>query len=304
MRVFVTGVSGHVGRAITAYLAGKGCYVTGLSRHFRPVLGLSEHVEASLGSESVIELICKAVQPCEVIVHAAASLARDGHDSSIALTNCFGTQQIVQLGSIWGCRQLIYTSSVPVIGRPVQHPITEDHPTQPATAYHASKLYGEHLMRLAEDNGCHAASLRLTSPCGPGTPENRILSVFVRRAAGGEAIRLFGRGTRKQNYVDVRDVARAVELCIAKHASGVYNLASAETISNWELARICTQELGSSAEIEHVGTPDPEDGMEWDVSISKACRDLDYWPQFTILDSIQAMAQESQRNSQPGLGQT
>src|SRR5258708_30740608 len=127
-----------------------------MSRHFQPVPGLSEHVEASLGSEGAIERVCKALQPCQVIVHAAASLTHDKYDLSISLTNCLGTQQIVKLAHIWRCLQLVYTSGVPVIGRPLQHPITEDHPLQPLTAYHASKLYGEDLMRMAEDNGCHA----------------------------------------------------------------------------------------------------------------------------------------------------
>jgi UDP-glucose 4-epimerase len=225
-------------------------------------------------------------------------LTHDKYDPSISLTNCLGTQQIVKLAHIWRSLQLVYISGVPVIGRPLQHPITEDHPVQPLTAYHASKLYGEDLMRMAEDNGCRAASLRLTSPSGPGTPEKRILAVFVRRAAASEPLQLLGRGTRKQNYVDVRDVAFAVEACLTKHASGIYNVAAADSISNCELAKLCIDELASSASIEFVGKPDPEEGVEWDVSVSKAYRDLGYWPRFTTRDSIQAIAQESQRSSQ------
>jgi len=298
MRVFVTGVTGQVGRAIAAHLATQGCHVTGMSRHFQPVPGLSEHIDACLGSEGAIERVRKALQPCEVIVHAAASLTHDKYDPSISLTNCLGTQQIVKLADIWRSRQLVYTSSVPVIGRPLQHPITEDHPVQPLTAYHASKLYGEHLMRMAEDNGRRAVSLRLTSPSGPGTPEHRILAVFVRRAAAGNPLELLGCGTRKQNYVDVRDVAFAVEACLTKHASGIYNIAAANSISNCELANLCIDELRSSASIEFVDKHDPEEGIEWDVCVSKAGKDLGYRPRFTTRDSIQAIARESQCSPQ------
>jgi UDP-glucose 4-epimerase len=259
------------------------------------VPGLFEHVEACLGSEDAIDLIGKALQPCEAIVHTAASLSHDRCDPSISLTNCLGTQQIIKLANIWVAPQLVYISSVPVIGCPLQHPITEDHPTQPSTAYHASKLFGECLMRLAEGNGCRAASLRLTSPSGPGTPENRILAVFVRRALAAEPLQVLGRGTRRQNYVDVRDVAVAVGACLAKHASGVYNIAAAESISNSELAQTCIDVLSSSASIDFVGKPDPEEGTVWDVSVSKACRELGYRPQFTIRDSIRAVALEQSR---------
>jgi nucleoside-diphosphate-sugar epimerase len=296
MRVFLTGATGQVGRAITTFLADRGHQVAGASRHFRPVPGLFEHVEASLGKEDALDVITKAVKPCEAIVHAAASLSHDNHDPSISLTNCLGTQQIIKLAHTWNAAQLVYISSVPVIGRPIQHPITEDHPTQPLTAYHASKLYGEHLMRLAEANGRRAASLRITSPSGTGTPDNRILSVFVRRALAGEPLQVLGKGSRRQNYVDVRDVAAAVEACLTKHASGIYNIAATDSISNHELAQTCISELGSSAGIEFVARPDPEEGTVWDVSVSKASRDLGYRPRFAIRDSIRVVAQDqSQR---------
>jgi UDP-glucose 4-epimerase len=292
MRVFLTGATGQVGRAIAAFLADHGHQVAGASRRFRSVPGLFEHVEVCLGAEDAFDRIIRALRPCEAIVHAAASLSHDNYDPSISLTNCLGTQQITKLAETWGTPQLVYMSSVPVIGSPVQHPITEDHPTQPSTAYHASKLYGECLMRLAEDNGRRAASLRLTSPSGPGTPENRILAVFVRRAVAGEPLQILGRGSRRQNYVDVRDVAVAVEACLTKHASGIYNIAAMDSISNYELAQTCISELGSSASVDFVGKPDPEEGTVWDVSVSKACRDLGYRPQFTIRDSIRAVAQD------------
>ena len=121
-------------------------------------------------------------------------------------------------------------------------------------------------MRLAEGSGRRAASLRLTSPSGPGTPENRILSVFVSRAVAGTPLQVLGQGTRKQNYVDVRDVAVAVETCLTKQASGIYNIAAAESISNYELAQTCIDELRSSSSVDFVGRPDPEEGTVWDVS--------------------------------------
>lgn len=290
MRVFVTGVTGQVGRGIAAHLADQGCHVTGMSRRFRPVPGLSQHVEACLGSENAVDLVREALQPCEAIVHTAAAMSHDNYDPSIALTNCLGTQQVIKLGSMWSASQLVFISSIQVIGRPQQHPITEEHPTQPATAYHASKLYGEQLMRLAEGSGCRAASLRITSPSGPGTPENRILSVFVARAAAGALLQVLGQGTRKQNYVDVRDLALAVESCLTRRASGIYNVAAAESISNYELAQTCIAELSSSSGVEFVGKPDPEEGTVWEVSVAKAFRDLGYRPRLTIRDSIQAVA--------------
>ena len=122
-----------------------------------------------------------------------------------------------------------------MIGLPHYKPITEDHPTRPIRAYQASKLFGEHLVNIAADEGMNAASLRITAPVGSGTPKNRIMSVFVERAMTGQPLILAGRGARQQNYVDVRDVASAVELCLDKMPIGVMNIAGdgAVTNANW-----------------------------------------------------------------------
>jgi len=292
MRVLLTGATGQIGRAIAHYLGSHDYTVTGLSRNVCNVPGLSEHIQVDLGTEAAVDRIRSVVPPCEAIVHAAASMSHDRHDPLISLTNCLGTQQILGLADIWKSRHLVYLSSVPVIGHPQQIPITEDHPVQPLSAYHASKLYGEHLVRLAQGNECHAVCLRLTSPSGAGTPENRILATFVRKAAAQQPLVLLGRGTRRQNYVDVRDIAEAVGLALHRLASGVYNIAATESTSNYDLAQTCIQELSSNSTVEFVEKPDPEEGIRWEVSIAKAQQDLGYFPRFTIRDSIRAIAHE------------
>lgn len=292
MRVLVSGSSGHVGGAIAAHLVSVGYGVIGLSRRLSHISGLSQEIQADIASEGVADRVSNEFPSCSAIVHAAASLDKDIYASAISLANCLGTQQMLRLASMWNTRNFIYISSVPVVGLPHQVPITEDHPTCPLTAYHASKLYGEHLVRLAERKDFLTSMLRLTSPVGPKMPGNRILSVFIQRALSNEVLQILGKGTRRQNYVDVRDVAQAVEACLREGVSGRLNIASDVSISNYELAQTCIRALGSSSSIEFSGKPDPEEGIVWDVSIDKAKNRFGYRPQFTIEDSIRAVASE------------
>ena len=210
MRVLVTGTSGHVGGAIATHLVDRGWEVVGVSRRTGKLEGLAEQVQVDISSLSFQSEVSSVVSPCSAIVHAAASLDKDLYDPAISLTNCLGTQQVLKLANMWGVKSFVYISSVPVIGRPQGVPITEEHPTDPLTAYHASKLYGEYLTEIARQNGLASAILRLTSPVGPGMPDNRILSIFVKQALVNDPLRITGQGTRQQNYVDVRDVALAV----------------------------------------------------------------------------------------------
>jgi nucleoside-diphosphate-sugar epimerase len=282
VRVLVTGSNGHVGGAIALHLRAHGWEVVGLSRR-----GLD--VRGDISSPSFAEQLKNFVSRCDAIVHAAAALTKAHDASEVSMTNCLGTQQVLHLARIWNVASFVYLSSVPVIGRPRHLPVTENHPTSPLTAYHAAKLYGEHLVEIARRSGMQAVTLRLTSPVGPRMCRDRIMAVFVERACLGEDIVLLGQGKRCQNYVDVRDVACAVESCLEQRATGLFHIGGRDYISNLDLAYRCMHRLDSASRIRLSGQPDPEEGIIWDVSIARAAEQLNYKPRQRLEDSIDAI---------------
>jgi len=285
MNVIVTGGAGHVGGAIRRHLATLGWQTTDISR--------SGTIRADLTAPDFAQRVAGAVPQCDAIVHCAASMAKDLTDGAISQVNGAGTQAVIRAAALTGARCLVYLSSVPVIGQPHHLPVDEEHPTSPLTAYHASKLFGEHLVRLAAGPALRTATLRLTSPIGPGTLPGRIFSEFVGRARRGDPLILAGRGGRRQNYVDVRDIAQAVAQCLRSEAAGIFNVAGTDAVSNLELARRCILKLGSSSQVSFSGTTDLDEHTSWDVSIEKARRAFGYQPVHSLEDSIQAFAHES-----------
>lgn len=281
-RVLVTGASGHVGGAIVATLARSGCEVIALSRRggapafsgVIPVCG------------NIVDFSFLATLPrCEAVVHAAAALDKSLYEPALSMANAVGTHNLIAWASRQGVAQFVFISSLGIIGHPTIHPITEDHPAKPTTAYHASKLYGELLV------GLHGGiSLRITSPIGPGTPANRIFSAFGLAARCGLPLAVKGMGSRRQDYVDVRDIAAAVSLALKKNISGICNIGSGAPVSNLELAQTFVQELGSSSAIQIEGKPAPDDYVCWDVSIARAQEHLGYAPRHTLANSIHAFA--------------
>lgn len=307
MRVLVTGSSGHVGGAIAGHLMRAGHQVVGLSRgeasnRQAPTDArqgptgsrrrLTGAITADLEFPGLAGRLVNELPRCEAIVHAAAAIEPYPYAPAISLTNCLGTQQMLELAASWNVTSLIYLSSLPVIGRPLELPVTEQHRTAPPTAYHASKLYGEHLLALPGRDDSSGLSLRLTAPVGPGMPGRRIMSVFVARALAGTPLEVAGKGTRSQDYVDVRDVAAAVAASLERRTTGLLNIASGRCVSNLDLARRCVELLGSASEVRLTGRPDPEDGVRWEVSIAKAAATIDYRPRYALEDSIAAVADE------------
>lgn len=288
----MTGAAGHVGGAVAARLVDAGRDVVGLSR--RPVgpPGISAALEADIASADDMDRVA-AEEPCEAIVHAAAAIDFDPHAHDLALVNCLGTQRVLELAERWSCSSFLFVSSVPVVGRPRQLPVTEEHPVDPPSAYLASKLFGEHLTELARRRGLAAASLRLTSPVGPHTRSGGLLERFVRRALAGETLEVAGEGTRTQDYVDVRDVADGALACLDSGAAGLFNIARGRAVSNAYLARRCVEVLGSSSELRVGARADPQDGVRWEVAIERAAGAFGYSPSRTLEDSIVAVAETS-----------
>ncbi len=286
----MTGATGHIGAAVAQRLTEAGHEAVGLSRSGAAAL------TADISSAADMARVGRE-RPCEAVVHAAAAIDADPHSPEVSMTNCLGTQRVVELAEHWGSARLVFLSSLPVVGVPRELPVTEDHPVAPPTAYHASKLFGERVVALAARRGTAAVSLRVTSPVGPGTPPGRIFSEFVRRALAGEPLEVAGEGTRAQDYVDVRDVAEATLLALDGPGEGVFNVARGEAVTNADLARRCVAALGSGSEVRLGGRPDPEDGVRWEVSIARAARDLGYAPARSLEDSILAAAGRASASS-------
>lgn len=283
-RVLVTGSSGFVGQAILRHLSAKYTLV-GLSR--RPTPGVHELIQHDL-SVPGIAAITAAAERCEVIIHAAARVDMDPFNAEVVATNTTGTLNAAALAAEWNA-YVIYLSSIQVIGRPQETPITEDHPTHPLTTYHTTKLFGEHLIAASVPASC---SLRLTAPVGAGMPPARILPTFVRRAATGEGLKLAGEGGRRQDYVRVDDIAAAAAACIERRPRGVFNLGAGVSISNLELARLCIETLGSWSDITFSEHRDPEEDARWEVSIEKARDAFGYAPHSDLRDVIRALASD------------
>jgi len=295
VRVLVTGASGHVGGAVVARLANDGHEVVALSRRPPSAGGAAEVVLADIASPSVLERLA-GQPPCEAIVHAAAALGATPWDPEIVPVNCAGLQRVLWLADRWACARFVFTSSIQVIGRPRVLPVDEDHPLDPLTAYHASKLFGERLVALAAGRGVTATSLRLTSPVGPAMADGRIFSVFVGRALAGLPLEVAGEGSRRQDYVDVRDVADAVALAVERGPGGVLNVGSGRAVSNRALAERCAELLGGRSEVRLGGAPDAEDGVSWEVSIERAAGALGYAPSRSLEDSIRGLATAMSRS--------
>ena len=113
---------------------------------------------------------------------------------------------------------LMFCSSRLVYGTPEYLPVDESHPLKPQSFYAINKVAAEKYLELfGQYKGLRYCTIRLSNPYGPGQPEETkgygIINRFLRAAANGREIVVYGDGSQKRDYVHVSDVMIAFLAC-------------------------------------------------------------------------------------------
>lgn len=280
-KVVITGINGLIGSTIAEYLV-KDYDVIGTSIEDDNLTGLDiQYVQSDI---TINESLKSLPEHVDVIVHCAAIISGDNFSNLLLNANCIGVQNIASYALRSNCSQVIYFSSLPIIGKPQIVPIKEDHPINPPTVYHITKYFGELVLKkLLEET--RLAIFRIPSPVGKKTAPNKIVPVFVKNAINNADYTLLGNGGRVQNYIDVRDIARAVSCAIERNANGTYNIASERSYTNKELAELCISLFNSKSSIYYDGI-DKEEDYQWIVSTEKAKRELGFIAKYSLEDTL------------------
>lgn len=288
MNILVTGSNGYIGGHVCKWLRDSGYYVIGLGRHEKSLIDVDEYVCCDLFTERTNGLTdLLQVPKLDAIVHLAADMRKEPFNTDVIASNCVGTQRLLELCEQKMIPTFVQLSSLPVIGKPIQDPILENHPIAPPTVYHVTKRTQELLANYAWSKyKVRTVSLRITSPVGVGINPKTILPVFIKNAMENKDIVLQGKGTRKQNYIHVRDIAQAIEKAILSNVQGVFNLASNNLISNYDLAIKCKEVIQSGSRIIFSGVADPMDDYVWNVSLDKISKEIGYIPKISIETAI------------------
>ncbi len=229
----------------------------------------------------------------DTIIHTAADVNTNAFSREMITTNCLGAYSVLQAAVHHRVKTVVFLSSLPIVGKTHPIPITETVGINPPTLYHATKAAGELIINQGQYYGVRIVNLRVPSPIGPEMPDKTIVPVFIRNALNNEDIIMQGKGSRKQNYLDVRDLAEVVFQSICNDSvDGVYNVGSKNIISNIELARLCISVIGSRSKISFSGVADPDDDVDWTTDDSKLRSVIGDYQSYKMDASIKDIANE------------
>lgn len=281
-RIFITGANGFIGRNIVNKL--KNTFdIVGCGRSPKNSSNADHYVQWNIGNEEEPSV---SIEQVDCIVHCAACLDKDNLSKDVVQTNCVGAFNLLRYAVKHRINKIIFMSSLPIVESAYFYPITEKSALNPQSLYHATKASAEMILCQARHFGIQFISLRVPSPIGPDMPRKTIVPIFIQRTLNNEDIVIQGKGTRKQNYIDVRDIADAVEKIIEhKEIEGIFNIGARDIISNYELANLCIKCTGSNSSIILSGI-DPNDSVDWSTDDSKLISYIGSYQSRSLNDSI------------------
>ncbi|NOZ80435.1 MAG: NAD-dependent epimerase/dehydratase family protein [DPANN group archaeon] len=159
----------------------------------------------------------------DAVIHLAAHIdARASLQKPLldARTNILGSLNIIDLCIRYKVKRFIYASSAAVYGNPEYLPMDERHPIRPINNYGISKQVVEHYLDVAHRiSGMEYVILRFSNVYGPrqgGMGEAGVIAKFLRQIIDKRPITVNGDGRQTRDFIYVKDVAKAISLCLRK----------------------------------------------------------------------------------------
>lgn len=285
MRALVTGATGFIGNKLVIELQKKGWDVKCLVRGGLPSLAGIRCFNADLSKPDSLDVAIDQMGDIDVVFHLGALLPDNHYHIGLEdflMVNTISTCRLLKIATVLGVKAFVFASSLPVIGKPQEIPITENHPTRPEHPYFLSKLTAELSCEMYRcQDRMNVTSLRITSPYGPGMQRHTVLANFVEKAICSKNIEILGSGCRVQNFVHISDVIHALVLAANTNIPGVYNLAGTSA-SMVNLAKLIVGIATANNKITFTNKQDPQEDYRWAVDTSKAEEHLGYYPQTNL----------------------
>ncbi len=302
MKVLITGGGGFIGSHLADRLLAGGHEVLVIENSAPGRRdNLSGHdaltvVEATIADPDAVNDTFSGFGP-DVVVHAAAAYKDPDDWREDVLTNSYGGVNVVNATREAGVERLIYFQTALCYGtRPLEQPITLDHPIRPDSSYAISKTTAEQYIELS---GLDFVSFRLANAYGPRNVSGP-LPTFYHRLTEGKPC--FVMDTRR-DFIFIDDLVDVVMQAVVDGVGhGHYHVSTGSDYAIKELFDATLAALDITLEEDVEVRPRGEDDaytilldpsriradFGWDVKVpleQGVARAIDYYREFGISET-------------------
>ena len=299
----VTGVAGFIGSHLAEALLKQGVEVIGIDQfndYYDPrlkednVANLKQFANFKLIRNDIEALDWQSLlQPVDVVYHQAAQagVRASWGEGFINYTtrNINATQIILEAArEVKSLQRIVYASSSSIYGNAATMPTPETLCPQPVSPYGITKLAGERLCWLYQQNfGVPVTALRYFTVYGPRQRPDMAFYKFFKAAIKGNAISIYGDGQQTRDYTFVSDVVAANLAAgeVPEVIGKVFNIGGGSRVTLMGLLEIMEQVIGQPIRKNYMEKA-KGDARHTSADIIKAKNILGYVPQVSLAEGL------------------
>ncbi|MGD1921355.1 MAG: NAD-dependent epimerase/dehydratase family protein [Pleurocapsa sp.] len=296
----VTGVAGFIGSHLAEALLEQGAKVIGIDQfnnYYSPqlkqnnIVNLKKYPEFKLIKGYIQDLDWQELlQSVDVVYHQAAQAgvrASWGEDFHQYTERNINATQVILEGAkqVKSLQRIVYASSSSIYGDAVTMPTPETLCPQPVSPYGITKLAGERLCWLYQQNfGVPVTALRYFTVYGPRQRPDMAFHKFFQAAISDQAISIYGDGQQTRDYTYVSDAVAANLAAgeIPEAIGEVFNIGGGSRVTLMELLAIMEQVIGHPIKKDYVDKA-AGDARHTSADVTKAEKILNYIPQVSLI---------------------
>jgi len=288
MKVLITGGAGFIGSHLADRLLSRGNevlvidnYSTGRRDNLETHPNLKV-VEGTIADRELVYRLFEDFKP-DCVAHAAASYKDPENWEEDSRTNTLGGAIVTQASIKNKVTRLIYFQTSLCYGvRPLEQPITLNHPIRPGdSSYAISKTAAEQYIALS---GIDFISFRLANAYGPRNLSGPLPTFYHRLTTG---LKCFVMNTRR-DFIYVQDLVDLVLMALhGKGTKGYYHASSGSDYAIKELFDETVEAIGISLEEQvQVRERNPDDAYTILLDPKKTVEDFGWKPATTLREGV------------------
>ena len=302
MKILVTGGAGFIGSHVADGYRAEGLEVVvvdDLSRGSKSNLRAgAPFYQADICDRAALEEVFRKEKPDLVNHHAAQIDVRLSVKDPVfdASSNILGSLNLLGLALDSKVRRVIYASTGGAIyGEPETLPAGEETPVRPLAPYGVSKHTFElYLWTMRKLYGLPFVVLRYGNVYGPrqsSKGEAGVVAIFSEQMLGGVTPTIYGDGTKTRDYIEVSDVVRANVAALSKGEGEVFNIASGNPTTDYEIFAAVRGALGIRGIEPRYAPKRPGEVDHIVLDIGKAASQLGWKPTVGLDEGIRRAAE-------------
>ncbi|MEQ1877246.1 MAG: NAD-dependent epimerase/dehydratase family protein [Bdellovibrionia bacterium] len=302
MKVFITGIAGFLGSRIAHHLVDRGIEVSGCDNLIGGYLeNIPDEAEFHHVDCQYLNALKNIIADSEVVIHTACA----AYEGLSVFSPHFVTQNTFQISTTVFAsaasnkvRRVINCSSMARYGDQ-PGPFEETMRPQPVDPYGVAKVASEDCLRiLAKVHGFEFVNLVPHNIVGAhqkyDDPFRNVAAIMINLMLRGKQPIIYGDGTQKRSFTDVRDILPCFETALFSDAavSQTINIGPDDnSVTIRELAELIADIVGFKSLDPVFAAPRPQEVKVAVCSANKARELLGYRTHYSLRESLTAMAE-------------